>query len=118
MADLFHIRGTDLIITETGGLEIATGNDVGTQRVLRRLATNAGDYIFALDYGAGLPGRVGGVDTPADLKAVILQQMTLEPMVSSNPAPVVNVQDIGLGERQISITYVSTSTGDTVTLEI
>ncbi|GBR06979.1 phage tail protein [Acetobacter oeni] len=118
MADLFHVRGSDLIITETGQLEVATGDDVGMQRVLRRLTTNAGDYIFSLTYGAGLPGRVGGIDTPADLQAIILQQMTLEAVVSSNPSPAVSVNSVSLGEIQIVITYVSNSTGGTVTLEL
>ncbi|NHN84470.1 phage tail protein [Acetobacter musti] len=118
MADLFHISGSDLVITDTGQLDLATGNDAGMQRVLRRLTTNAGDYIFTPDYGAGLPSRVGGTDTPADLQAIILQQMTLEPIVSSSPVPVVDVQNIGTGKRSISVTYMSASTGDTVALEI
>lgn len=118
MSDLYHVYGGDLSLSEDGTLAVASGQDVSAQRVLRRLATNVKDYIFALEYGAGLPGRIGTTETPADLQAIILQQMTLEPSVASTPTPVVQVTDMGGGLRKISVTYASSETGDTVSLEL
>lgn len=56
MPDLSHQWGSDLLIGPTGDLATASGTELGQQRVLRRLLTNASDYIWHLGYGAGLAG--------------------------------------------------------------
>ncbi len=54
MYDLSHQWGDDLTVGPTGDMALVTGSVFGQQRVLRRLMTNPGDYIWQLDYGAGL----------------------------------------------------------------
>ncbi|GBQ87300.1 phage tail protein [Acetobacter nitrogenifigens DSM 23921 = NBRC 105050] len=118
MPDVYHVPGSDLTLGSSGDIAVASGVDASNQRILRRLATNAGDYIFSLDYGAGLPGRVGGADVPADLETLISQQIQLEASVSSTPAPIIAVTRPRQGSTRISITYTNTETGGTVALEL
>lgn len=109
MSDLYHYFGGDLAQSATGDLLKVDGTTMGQQRVLRRLLSNpalkdangnvtvSGDYIFHPEYGAGLPRMVGDtVDIPK-IKGVIRGQMLLESVVSQNPEPVVNVEEIPSG---------------------
>ena len=59
MPDLAHEFGADLQAGPTGDLALADGAALGRQRVLRRLLTNPGDYIWHPTYGAGLARFVG-----------------------------------------------------------
>ncbi|MBV1838616.1 phage tail protein [Acetobacter estunensis] len=118
MSDISHVVGADISVSDSGDLLVASNADLGNQRVLRRLCTNVGDYIFSLEYGAGLPGRVGGTDTQADIEAIVLQQMTLESSVSQTQTPSVALTTPALGTRRISISYISTATGETSSVEL
>lgn len=106
MSDLDHYFGNDLVQSATGDLLKVDSTKQGQQRVLRRLLSNpalkdangnvivSGDYIFHPEFGAGLPRMVGDtVDIPK-IKGVIRGQLLLESVVSQNPEPVVNVQEI------------------------
>ena len=59
MADAFHQWGSDLATGSTGDISTISGQLLGQQRVLRRLLTNPGEYIWQLDYGAGLARFIG-----------------------------------------------------------
>lgn len=61
-------------------------NDV-TQRIIRRLLTNPGDYVWHTDYGAGLGSYVGEPYSPSLIEGTILNQLQLEPLVAETPAP-------------------------------
>ncbi len=92
MSDLNHTFGGDLAVAADGDLAAISGGALGQQRVLRRLLTNAGDYIWQLAYGAGLPAMIG---TPVDAAAItglVRSQIFLESAVAQNPAPVIDVQ--------------------------
>lgn len=104
MSDLSHVIGGDLTIAPWGDLATVSGSALGQQRVLRRLLTNAGDYIWQLDYGAGLPAMVG---TPADAAAMtgmVRHQIFLESAVARRPSPAIVVQAEG-SIVSLSITY-------------
>jgi len=94
MPDLFHQWGSDLSLSPTGDLALANGPDLTRQRVLRRLLTNQGDYIWQLDYGAGLPGFVGQPANPAGIAALVRGQIFQEPSVAQTPEPVINVSPV------------------------
>lgn len=79
--------GSDLGITATGDLATIGGEAGATQRIIRRLLTNPGDYIWNQAYGAGLAGFVGGTTVGGRIEAVIRAQMLLEPSVARIPAP-------------------------------
>jgi uncharacterized phage protein gp47/JayE len=93
VADIYHQFGSDLVAGPTGDLASAAGTTLGQQRVLRRLLTNPGDYIWQLTYGAGLAQFVGQPVDVARIGGVIRSQMLREPAVARSPEPVVDVLD-------------------------
>lgn len=92
MADLFHQWGSDLIVGPTGDISTIDGSSWGQQRVLRRLLTNPGDYIWQLDYGAGLARFIGQPASALQIRAVIRSQIFKESSVARQPEPLINVQ--------------------------
>lgn len=120
LADLYNYIGADLLPSATGDLQTATNTLRGQQRVLRRLLTNPGDYIFHPTYGAGLPRYIGQPADVPKLTALIRGQMLLEDAVAQNPAPVVTVTPIANaagGGFFVSIKYVDAPSGQPVTLD-
>ena len=61
LSDLSHYFGSDVASSNVGGLQAIGGTVLGQQRVLRRLLTNPGDYIFHPTYGAGVQQWIGGI---------------------------------------------------------
>ncbi len=116
MADLSHIFGTDLTLSATGGLALATGAEQARQRVLRRLLTNPGDYIWHPAYGAGLGRFVGQPTNPARIRGVVLRQMRLEADVAQSPPPTVTVTPQGGGVVVLTIVYADAATGAAQTI--
>jgi hypothetical protein len=115
MADLFCWWQQDLTIFPNGDLLTVDGTIEGEQRVMRRLLTNAGDYIWHIEYGAGLPGYVGQTPDPLAVNALTLAQMMLEDAVAQDPLPQVNTSLITNGISE-DIKYVDANTGKLVTL--
>lgn len=103
MNDLNHYWGGDIATGPTGDLSASAGTLRGQQRVLRRLLTNPGDYLFHPTYGAGLPGFVGQPIDRAKVVAVIRSQIALEDSVAKTPAPVIDVQPLGNDPTGIAV---------------
>lgn len=97
MNDLSQYFGGDIGQSATGDLQTIDGTTKGQQRVLRRLLTNPGDYIFHPDYGAGLPRMVGELADIEKVRALIRGQMLLEDSVARTPEPLIDVQAIAGG---------------------
>ena len=119
LADLYQYIGSDVAASGTGDLQTVTGTVRGQQRVLRRLLTNPGDYIFHPEYGAGLPKYVGRVADIAKIKALVTGQMLLEDAVSRSPGPSVSVAPVPSadgGGFAISIQYTDAASSQPVTL--
>ncbi len=114
-ADLSHIITGDLALSSGGDLATVSGLDLSKQRVLRRLLTNPGDYIWRPTYGAGLPAQVGSTTSAARLQALILSQMLMEPSVAPSPAPVITVTT-GAVSMTVAIVYVEAASGQTQSL--
>jgi hypothetical protein len=106
LCDAGHFWGGDLLLSPTGDLARVTGADRSKQRVIRRLMTNPGDYIWHPTYGAGLPRRIGTLANPAEIKGVILAQLALEASVAKSPAPQVTVSTFVNG-ISVKIVYVA-----------
>lgn len=127
MSDLFHWWRQDLTIMPSGDLMVCRGIEPtgsampscatveGEQRVLRRLLTAPGSYIWHLEYGAGLPGYVGQPVLPSALNAVIISQMFLEDTVARDPLPTVRTSPI-LDGIATNIAYRDNNVGRIVTL--
>jgi hypothetical protein len=116
MTDLAHQFGSDLGIGPTGDLAVVSGTVLGQQRVLRRLLTNAGDYIWQLPYGAGLAQFVGQPASVSRIRAVIRGQIFKEAAVARTPEPNVDVTVGDDGTVYVQISYADAQTGQTQVL--
>lgn len=118
MSDISHTLGYDLDISENGDLATVSGSDIGKQRIIRRLSTNPGDYIFWLDYGAGLPQKIGNTDSLADISSIVLEQMKMESAISESPTPSIKMYMLTDGTKKITIQYADSNTDETILMEI
>ncbi|MBM2884110.1 hypothetical protein JFK97_06870 [Chromobacterium phragmitis] len=116
MNDLYHYVGADLTKTPTGGISTVSGIERGKQRVLRRLLTNPGDYVFHPEYGAGLGAYVGQTINVPQLTGLIRGQMLLEEVVAQTPPPVVQVSQRDDGTLFVSVGYTDAPSGEPTTL--
>ncbi len=110
MPDLEMSWSGDLSVSATGDLAVVSDPNLGTERVLRRLMTNPGDYIWSPDYGAGLGQFVGRPVDLAGVEALIRTQMSLETAVSSTPEPVISVSSDVAGRLYLQIRYEDSET--------
>jgi hypothetical protein len=115
MPDLSHLWGEDLQVSATGDILTVDGDDLTTQRILRRLMTAEGGYIWNLSYGGGVPARVGDVVDIPLITSVIRSQIALEATVARTPAPTITVSEI-LNGVSVSILFYSAATGQQSTL--
>ena len=119
LSDLYQYVGDDLMPSPSGDLQPVSDTVRGQQRVLRRLLTNPGDYIFHPDYGAGLPQYVGQPLDVAKMTALIRGQILLEAAVARTPAPVITVTPVASsnGGVFVSIQYVDAATRQAASLQ-
>ncbi len=104
------------MIGSTGDIGTVAGPLLGQQRVLRRLLTNPGDYIWQLDYGAGLARFIGQPISPSQIRAVIRSQIFKETAVARQPEPIIDVQIApggGAGTVYVYIRYVDAESSGT-----
>lgn len=118
MADLQLDWAGDLASSETGDAVIVGMPQVGTERVLRRLLTNPGTYVWHPHYGAGLARFVGQPIDAAGIEALIRSQMSLEAAVARDPEPVVVVQSDPGGTLFVQVRYADADTAEARTLNI
>ena len=113
MADFSLQFGGDLSVGPTGDIALADGPALTEQRVLRRLLTNSGDYIWQLGYGAGLAQFVGQPGAPATINGVARTQMLQEAAVARAPAPVITTTLDAGGIATLTLRYADATTGQT-----
>src|SRR3954470_12052091 len=112
--DIGHLFSGDLQLGATGDLLAVDSVLESQQRILRRLMTNPGDYIWEPTYGAGLPRRIGRVLDITALTALIRSQMYLEDSVQQQPEPQITVQPL-LNGIYVQIQYVEVESGKPAT---
>lgn len=112
MTDLAHVVGSDLQLSPSGDLAIISGDDQTQQRLLHRLLTSAGTYIWQLSYGAGLPSLIGSVASQQQITAIIRAQMRLEAAVLAIPEPSVVLTSGQIGEVSATISYTDAVSGN------
>jgi hypothetical protein len=115
--------GTDLSVGPSGDINVTPVQSNVQQRLVRRLLTNTGDYIWHTNYGAGLGGYVGQPYSPANIEGAIVNQLQLEPLLAATPAPTVQINQSATGPfASISVTVqyqiAGTSTENSVVLDI
>ena len=115
MTDLYHFIGDDLSVSATGDVLQVEGLNQTSQRILRRLLTNPGDYIWHPNYGAGLGKKIGTLLDIPKITGLIRSQIFLEANVARTPAPVIAVSELQ-GGLAVRIQYYDGSTGLLATL--
>lgn len=118
MADLDLDWGSDLTFTAGGDLMLADNDDLTRQRIQRRLFTAVRGYLFHLEYGAGLPQKIGHVGTSTAIESLIRANISIESSVASFPIPrIVVTQDTSNpGLFIILIVYFDETLGEQITL--
>ena len=117
--DLNHLIGTDLVLAEPAAdLSVVVDPNEGQQRVLRRLLTNPGAYVWHLDYGAGLARFIGQPILNQQISGTIKQQMKLEAAVVQSPPPQVSVSINPVGVVLASVQYIDAASQLTSALTI
>jgi phage baseplate assembly protein W len=111
LSDAALLWGGDLSANATGDIALASSTGLGQQRVLRRLLTNPGAYIWHLDYGAGLARFIGQPTNQSAIKAIIRSQIFQEAAVARLPEPTIDVQGATDGSLYVYIRYTDSQTG-------
>lgn len=111
MADLAHVIGEDLQLGPSGDLALVAADAETQQRILHRLLTSPGTYIWQLSYGAGLPALIGSTVSQQQVAAIIRAQLGYEASVATVPEPKVSVSDGLFGEINTTIIYTEKSFG-------
>lgn len=120
--DLDNIIGGDIGVTSpiagTADINTVVNPVEGQQRVLRRLLTNPGAYLWQPTYGAGLSRYIGQAMNETSISGTIKQQMKLEQAVVQSPPPNVRITYSKSGEVVASIQYLDASTNLTSSLAV
>lgn len=109
MTDVYQIWSDDIQLSSTGDLMPVSGLEESKQRILRRLLTNPGEYIWHPDYGAGVRQMIGQNINLPEIDAVIRGQMKLEESVAHDPEPAITVTPTDNGVS-VYIQYVTADT--------
>jgi hypothetical protein len=105
-ADFWLEWNSDLIVTPSGSIQLATGWDRIRQRIIRRIITNPsrqlpngnfvpGDDVFSPDYGIGLGALVDGAfneDFESTIERKVAQGVLEDEDVSSTIPPSIQFQ--------------------------
>jgi phage baseplate assembly protein W len=113
MPDLNHLWGNDLVLSPSGDLATTDVPSLTEQRVLRRLLTSQGEYIWQLDYGASLSTYVGQPGAALAIEAAIRGQLSKEPAIARSPAPTIDLTPDPSGNLYVQIRYADAATGQT-----
>ena len=103
------------MIGPSGDISLVSGPLLGQQRVLRRLLTNPGDYIWQIDYGAGLARFIGQPTNALQIRAVVRSQIFKEATVARQPEPVIDVEVAPggvAGTVYVNVRYVDADTSE------
>jgi hypothetical protein len=120
MNDIFHEWGADLVVGSGGDIALANGSDMISQKICRRLLTNANDYIWNSNYGGGLAQFVGTPANPSHIQAIVSNQLSLEASVPTTPPPLINVGTVNPANGYLiaNITYVDPISSQPVILNV
>jgi len=114
IVDIDQTYGNDIQVSSSGDLRTVSGSEFGKQRIIRRLLTPTGAYIFHTDYGCGIQLKIGEPLTTAlfeEIKTDIYSNIYKESRVAKVPTPQIVLQEIFNG-LLCQITYTDTATNE------
>jgi phage baseplate assembly protein W len=118
MADISHSFGEDIDFAPGGDLAVSNGSVLGQQRVLRRLLTNPGEYIWNADYGAGLARFLGQPIAEQRISAITRGQIFKEAAVARTPSPVIQTVSDRTGGVVLTLRYADAQQKGTVVMTV
>ena len=118
MPDLTLTFGNDLNFNPDGDLMLATGTVLTEQRVLRRLLTNKGDYIWQPGYGAGLAQFIGKPAATGAVSGLVNAQLVQESRVAMAPAPQTVIATDRGGNVMMSLQYTDATVGQVNAIQV
>jgi hypothetical protein len=115
--------GGDLSVGPSGDIAVSPIQLETQQRIVRRLLTNPGNYIWHTDYGAGLGSYVGLPYSSNTIENTILGQLLYEQLVVAAPPPSVQISQSPGGVfsmTSVTIQYqvVGMFTGSSIALDL
>lgn len=120
--DLSLTFGGDFAVSQKGDLLLTNDTEQTKQRIIRRMLTVPGAYIWHTNYGAGLQRYIGQVLTNAklqEIKALITEQIFLEDAVAKSPQPDITFEIIPTGLFcQINYTDAPTQSLETLSFTV
>lgn len=98
--DVHHIIGDDILLDKSNDLLFVFDTDETNQRIMRRLFTNKGTYIWNAKWGASIPWRVGDTlsaevyrEIVNEIRAAVLE----DDDVAKDPPPEITIEQISNG---------------------
>lgn len=79
--------GGDLAVGPSGDIAVAPVQAEAQLRIVRRLLTNPGEYIWHVHYGAGMGKYVGEPSSPSVIENDVLNQLQYENIIVASPSP-------------------------------
>ena len=118
MPDLAHAYGSDLSVAANGDLATVDTDPWTQQRILHRLLTNLGGYIWQPSYGGGLPRMIGTPVSLGRIQGIVTAQMALETAVNQTQPITVIVVTNNTGTVSLTIAYTDAASGLVTTLDL
>lgn len=118
MADANLPWGGDFSLTADGDLALIEGSGETEQSIIRRLFTRLQGYVWAPEYGASIPERIGRVARERTIAAIVRAQIALEATVAALPVPQITVTapNANPGLYVIDIRYTDAVTGKAIAI--
>lgn len=116
MPDAMHWWDDDLQVSNTGDIALSDGIDLSNQRIVRRLMTILGEYVWHVEYGASVPKRIGDTLDLSLVESVIRNQIYLEEAVSKEDDITLEVSPI-LNGVFVSLVYIEALSGRQASLQ-
>ena len=105
MMALASAWGMDLMIGPSGDIAVVPARTEIQYRIIRRLLTNQGDYIWHSGYGAGLGRYVGEPFSLQLIESTILYHIEQEPFILLTPSPKISAaNDLNASFASASVT--------------
>lgn len=120
--DIYHVIGNDLQLNASNDLAFVFDTDETNQRIMRRLFTNKGTYIWNPTWGASIPWTIGETLSVAAYKQIVndVTAAVLEDKdVAQDPAPEITLDTTDNG-LICFIRYYNTSSDkhDTISFKV
>ncbi|GBQ63890.1 phage tail protein [Ameyamaea chiangmaiensis NBRC 103196] len=118
MTTLAHMCGADLSLDAAGGLGMSSAAQETREMILRRLCTGSGDYIWQIQYGAGLPAMIGEPVDLSKIKSLVQSQILMEEGVDLFSLTDVSISQDNVGGVYCTISYsTASSAAQTITVK-